>query len=268
MKFLTLIKFVLFSTIAFLYPEKSIVVVVASYNNVKYVESNLESIFKQDYENYKVIYINDCSKDKTLSRAKKVASKYKKRSKVTFINNRVRLGALYNHYNTIINYTNPEDIVVLVDGDDALIGEDVFRLLDETYSDPNVWMTYGQFIHSSDRHVGFCHPFPEEVIQNNMFRSYEDMPSHLKTFYSWLFRKIKTEDLMFEGKFYSMTGDLAMILPMIEMAGKHHKFISKPIYYYNDQNPINDHEVDGKLQTKIAKLIRSKPKYLPIDNRK
>ena len=45
--------------------EKPIVVVIPSYNNERWVENNLTSVFKQNYQNYRVIYVDDCSTDNT-----------------------------------------------------------------------------------------------------------------------------------------------------------------------------------------------------------
>ena len=45
--------------------EHEFVVVVSSFNNDAYFERNLNSIFSQDYKNYHVIYIDDCSTDNT-----------------------------------------------------------------------------------------------------------------------------------------------------------------------------------------------------------
>ena len=45
--------------------ERSIVVIIPSYNNVRWVEKNLMSVFEQKYENFRVIYIDDCSTDGT-----------------------------------------------------------------------------------------------------------------------------------------------------------------------------------------------------------
>ena len=51
-----------------------------------------------------------------------------------------------------------------------------------------------------------------------------------------------------------------MMFPMIEMAGKHHKCISKVLYIYNIQNPLNDFKIHTKLQTKLnyVKFVQKK----------
>ena len=45
--------------------ERPIVVIVPSYNNYKWCNSNIDSVLNQNYNNYRVIYINDCSSDET-----------------------------------------------------------------------------------------------------------------------------------------------------------------------------------------------------------
>ena len=43
-------------------------IVIPSYNNSDWVETNIESILCQTYKNYEVLYINDASKDDTLTK--------------------------------------------------------------------------------------------------------------------------------------------------------------------------------------------------------
>jgi hypothetical protein len=125
-------------------------------------------------------------------------------------------------------------------------------------------LTYGQFRGIQSGQVGFCCEYPKEIIEAHAFRKYEHMPSHLKTFYAWLFKKIQKEDLLYEGEFYKMTGDLAIMLPMIEMAANHYKYISKILYLYNEENSISDHRVDFEFQMKMAAHIRSLSPYEPL----
>ncbi len=47
------------------YTEKPFVFIIASYNNSEWYKNNLDSVFAQDYENYRIIYIDDASPDGT-----------------------------------------------------------------------------------------------------------------------------------------------------------------------------------------------------------
>ena len=70
MKSLFLILMVLIPILGFSEASK-FVILILSYNNQKWVEQNLESALSQDYENFRVIYVNDASSDQTLEIANK-----------------------------------------------------------------------------------------------------------------------------------------------------------------------------------------------------
>ena len=58
-----------------------------------------------------------------------------------------------------------------------------------------------------------------------------------------------------------MTGDIAAMFPMIEMARDHFKFIPDVLYIYNGVNPISEHKVSRQLQRKLDLEIRRRPRY-------
>jgi hypothetical protein len=66
---------------------------------------------------------------------------------------------------------------------------------------------------------------------------------------------------MYEGKFFIMAWDLAIMFPMLEMSGEKFKCIDEILYIYNDDNPLNDFKVNLQLQLNLDKFIRSKEKY-------
>ena len=66
---------------------------------------------------------------------------------------------------------------------------------------------------------------------------------------------------MHNNKFYSMTYDLAMMFPMLEMSGNRSKFIDEVFYVYNRNNLINDNKVSLKTQLNFDRIIRNKSKY-------
>lgn len=252
-------------TIGSFLEAKRVVVVTASYNNEKYYKQNLDSIFAQDHDDWHLIYIDDCSPDGTGRLVQEYINQKGCDDRVTLINNSERKGALANQYDAIMR-CNDDDIIVIVDGDDALAHPSVLSFMSTVYKEHDVWLTYGQFAHMSNGMKGFCAPMPEYVALNNIFRKYQDTPSHLRTFYAGLFKKIKKEDLQLEGKFYSMTGDMAAMIPMIEMASKgHFAFIPYVLLIYNDLNSLNDHKVSQETQRSIDQHIRRLPVYEPLE---
>jgi glycosyltransferase involved in cell wall biosynthesis len=241
--------------------EKPIVVVTASYNNKAYYMSNLDSVFNQEYSNWHLIYIDDCSPDGTGNLVEQYITTRGFEHKVTLIKNSQRQGALANYY-AAVHSCEDKVIIIVLDGDDFLANSNVLSFINDVYSSGDIWMTYGQFRHLSNNMHGFCAPMPQQVVENNLFRQYDTIPSHLRTFYAGLFKKIKKEDLQINNVFYPMTGDMATIIPMIEMASKgHFKFISQVLLVYNDLNQLNDHKVSQPMQRNLDLHIRSLPKY-------
>lgn len=245
--------------------EKHFVIVCASYNNKEWYRWNLDSLVNQHYSNYHIIYIDDCSTDGT---GQLVADYIKEKGladRIKLICNAENRGAVANHYDAI-HSCQDTDIIINVDGDDALADNSVLSYMNRVYADPGIWLTYGQFIEMPHRSMGFCHAMPHYVIVNNDFRNYGDIPSHMRTFYAGLYKKIKKEDLMINGQFFDMVADIASMFPMIEMACDHFKFISKVVYLYNGENPINDHKKSKGRQRELDIYIRSLPRYAKISS--
>lgn len=243
--------------------ERSIVIVVASYKNANWYKQNLNSLFSQKYSNYKILYTDDCSPDGTGELVEKYLKSLpqEKQKHCILIRNTQRIGALANQYNMIHNYASADDIVAIVDGDDWLAHDQVLSFLNRVYADSSVWMTYGQYQVYPSGGFGFNAPIPDDVIVNNKFRYHYNAFSHLRTYYAALFNRIKLEDLKIDGKFLAMTGDLATMIPMIEMAGRNFKFIPNVLYIYNEANVINDHKVSKNLQHDLDIWVRNRPTY-------
>jgi glycosyltransferase involved in cell wall biosynthesis len=244
--------------------EKHIVVVIPSYNNARWCERNLLSVFAQKYSNYHVIYTDDCSSDNTYELVTALVKKYHQEHRVTAIRNQDRCKALKNLVRMIYSCNN-HDLILTMDGDDWFPNENVFSYINNVYADPTVWITYGQYaeIHPDGTYTrGFNGPMPDSVIKNNLFR--DQFFSHLRTFYAGLFKKIRIEDLMYEGEFFAMSWDLAIMIPMMEMARYHFKYIPDILYIYNALNEINDHKVSRELQKTHERIIRSRTPYTAI----
>lgn len=236
-------------------------IIIPSYNNAQWCIQNLQSAVRQTYPHFHITYVDDCSTDGTGEMVEKFVRDNHLQNRVTIIHNKKRCGAMANWYYTIS--TCPDHrVIVNLDGDDRFASNFVLSYLENIYKNYDVWLTYGQFTQWPHPVKGWCKPMPEEVVKTNTFREYVHMPSHLRTFYAWLFKEIKKEDFMHEGKFFAMTCDQAMMFPMIEMAAERHAFISKILYYYNNSNTISDHIADeGALQSSLSKVIRAKQPY-------
>ncbi|MDP2685288.1 MAG: glycosyltransferase family 2 protein [bacterium] len=242
---------------------KKIIVVVPSYKNSKWYERNLSSIIAQNYNNFKTIYVDDCSPDNTGELVEKYIAKHNQQNNISLIRNTERKGAMYNLY-TMIHSCDDNDIIVTLDGDDHLAHSNVLSRVAKEYDNPNIWLTWGQY-KDSNGGVGCSKAIPENIVTASSFRNYRWCSSHLRTFYAGLFKKIKKEDFLdSKGNFYAMAWDLAMYFPMLEMAGNRGRFIPDILYVYNTQNELNDSKVNLQLQQGTERIIRSKPRYTKI----
>jgi glycosyltransferase involved in cell wall biosynthesis len=266
--------------------DKQFVFVVPSFKNENWFFRNLNSLINQTHKNFRIIYINDCSPDSTAECVEDYLRKYiseysilrfkpeldlvqstqkfcdlinQNRKFFVLINNETRCGSLANLYRAIQSCDDHE-IVVIVDGDDWLSNNNVLFQLNNIYQRPNIWLTHGTLKEYPSEIVAWSKPVPTEVVERNAFREFR-CPTHLRTFYAWLFKKIQLDDLLYEGDFFTMTGDMAYMFPMCEMAGERHVFIPQVTYVYNLVNPINDNKVDARLQNDLDCLIRNKTRY-------
>ncbi len=244
--------------------EKYIIIIIPSYKNSRWCALNLDSVFRQRYNNYFVIYIDDCSPDDTYDCARSCIAASGQNHRILLMRNEQRRGALYNLYHAI--HACPDRaIIITLDGDDWFRGDDVFQTVNREYDDPNVWLTYGQFEEYPRGSLGICHPMPEHIIQTRSYRSQEWFTSHLRTFYAGLFKRVKIDDMMLDGKFFSVTWDMAFMFPMLEMANGRIKFIDKILYIYNQANPLNDFRQQLRKQLYCDRLIRARQPYQPLD---
>lgn len=233
-------------------------VVVPVYNAGLYIEKCMSSIFNQDYKNYDVVVVDDCSTDYTYSALQKIHKEHA----FELIRNDFRLRSpLANFIKGIeLCSKDKEDIIVTVDGDDYLAHNHVLSYLNGVYQDSNIYMTYGQYEPLSKAYSHYCKPIPDTRTYR---KSGQWLTSALRTVKKKLFDEINRDDLKTtDGEYYKASGDSAYVYPLIEMAGKKHiKFIDEVLYIYNDVYPGNEMKTDRVKQLAIAKEIREKPIY-------
>ena len=240
--------------------EKSLLfnIVVPLFNSEKYIEKCLNSIVKQSHERFHVQVVDDCSSDSSYEIASSICEQNKN---FKLFRNHRRIGALNNIFN-LLNRKIKEPsktIDVIIDGDDFLYTSDVLNIIEEKYIKTNCLITYGSHISSKGVQGK---KYPRFIREFNLFRKYFWYASHLKTFRHDLWLAINTQDFLNKnGEYFPVASDLAIMFPMLEMAGNRQEFISEILYCYNDKNPISDHKIRRKEQILSAKEIRQKKRY-------
>ena len=237
-------------------------IVVPFFNCEKYIKKCLDSILRQTYKRYQVQVIDDCSSDNSYEIAASICSNYEN---FKIIKNSKRIGALNNIYNSLsIKIEEPSKTIdLIIDGDDYLYSSDVLYFLNEKYIQSNCLITYGS--HLSSKGIQ-GKKYPKLIRKYNLYRNYFWYASHLRTFRHDLWLSINNNDLLDQnGNYFSVAWDLAIMFPMLEMAGNRQEFIKDVLYVYNDENPICEQNIRRKEQILAAEQIRKKRKYKKKD---
>ncbi len=242
--------------------QKSIVVCIPSYNNADYCLQNLDSVFSQKYENYRVIYCNDASTDETLSLVKGYIEDHSLQNKIQVISNENNRGAMANIY-AMIHSLKDEEIVITLDGDDFFAHSGVLDRVNRAYADPNVWVTYGSYLCVPSYKMGHRRPLLFSCLRDRGYRKLKFYWSHLRTCYAGYFKKIPKEWFLDDrGKFFSTACDAAIMIGLMDLCHEHVYFIPEILYYYNRENVLNDDKRSRKEQRAVKNLIY-KRKPLP-----
>ncbi len=232
------------------------IILTTTYNCENYVEKSLLSIMGQRFKDFKCYITDDLSTDNTIDVIIKTISGD---DRFILIENKQKMYQPGNYDQVIRGLNIPDnEICVEIDGDDWLPNSNVLSFINDVYKDENVWMTSGSFKYHDGR-PGFANP-PKNFTN---IRKQTFTLSHMRTWKSWLWKKIKEEDLKDnDGNYWSVAGDLSFMYPMLEMSGeKHFKYISETLYIYNESNPLNDHKVNMPKVSSTVNVIRNKSEY-------
>lgn len=237
-------------------------IVIPAFNAEAYIGSCIESIRNQNYRNYEAIIIDDGSTDGTAPLA---AEAIKRDHRFKLYRNEYNIGSSLHNLLKGVQILQPSasDVIIFMDGDDRLLAMDALSIVAFTYQSKNCLVTYGSFIRASTNQYVGC-PYDERTIMSHSFRKSRWCASHLKTFKAGLLKLIDIEDLKDEsGNMIKRATDFALMHPLLELASGRSAFISAPIYWYNDLNPINIHSLDHEKQANSARRIRARLPYAP-----
>lgn len=236
--------------------QQKIVIITPTYNASKYIERCIQSVITQDYDNYLMIVIDDCSTDNTYELAKKYES-----DKIKVIKNVENKGAVRNQIECIKKFSERNDIVLFLDGDDSLVNDNqIFHFYNNLY-DGTTEFTYGSCWSMVDNIPLVSQPYPEQIKKEKKYRQYKfnwNMPyTHLRTFKAYLLENVNENMFKDEkGNWYKAGGDGSIFYTLIEKSEPNKiKVVQDIVYNYNDIHPLNDYKVNSKEQTKNANRI-------------
>lgn len=238
-------------------------IIVPSFNSVDYLSKTLSSIESQGYKNYAVCVIDDAS---SFQKQREIILDFCHRNHWEHIFHDQNLGSLASIVEGIKHLQcKDEDVIVIVDGDDWLYDKDVLAKIEEIYSNDDVLLTWGSFetYPPGCVQMNYADDVELDVIEKKLFRQIPDVFYPLRTFKYRLFREIKDQDLRDPktGGYFRVSGDKALMYPMVEMAGKKIRFVDYILYVYNIETPLNDSKINREEQKEATDYIRSLPSY-------
>jgi hypothetical protein len=146
--------------------------------------------------------------------------------------------------------SNPNSIIVTVDADDALIGDDVVDIVKHAYAE-GADVTVGTMLRTDK-----VADYPVHLEKAREHRG-GNVWQHLRTFRKELFDRIPEDYLKVEGQWVSFAEDWAFMLPIVEAARKPTRIV-RPVYFYEPSvgKLARSHEEREAL---IARIVAKPP---------
>jgi len=237
-------------------------IVIPCFNAENYIGKCIGSIQSQTIKDFDAVIINDGSTDRTKEIALEAISND---SRFSIINSQINTCPLSSTVSGIKHLAPDEnDIVAMIDGDDMLNITKALEIVKKTYERTDCLITYGNYVTQRGKtinpRIGKRHQ--QRVIDQNLYRKAHFISHHLKTFKHILYSKIDPRDLRdSDGNFWSTCSDLALMFPMLEMAGDRQEAISDPIYRYSYNLPTNVDFTKRDEQLRNDKALRNMEPY-------
>jgi glycosyltransferase involved in cell wall biosynthesis len=226
-------------------------------DGISWLERALVSLGVQARLADRVVVIDDASTDESRFTDEAVAWTDRHHPGWTVIRNEANIGKALNIRRGVEELAlDPDDVVVILDGDDFLEPHALATIV-TVYEDPQVWLAYGQY-QAWPENTGQVPAslYPDHVLANRSFRHCEIHFNHPLTFRRKLWDGIEDGDLRDDdGSYFTGGADFILMVPLMEMAGGHRiRFMEDVIYNYNAINPLADNLVnDPARQGRIVK---------------
>ena len=242
-------------------------VVVPSFNAMPWLETCLDSIAAQTYPLANVTVLDDASTTEGEGDfVRRYCTNAHWRSIVQVKNMRCpyNLRAMIGR-----GQGRPNDVVLIVDGDDWLAHNGVLDYLASEYADPDLWLTWGSYTRWPDP-TYMPNPataWPDDVVEANAYRRHTYSAfNHPLAFRRHLWERITDAELQDDdGQWFQAGYDAAIMFPMTELAGPAHgRFLPEVLYVYNEANPISDGRARPKECERVHDIVRARPPRTPV----
>jgi len=235
--------------------RKNITFVSPTYNSSFQLKELYESLKEQTNKNWNWVILNDMSTDDTYKIAKEIESS-DELERITVVNHEEKKYALRGICEYLSYYSDfSEQIIAIVDGDDALCNENTVDIILKEYNDNKnldaLWTAHTWDINGMN--------ISTEIPGNINPYHYPWVSSHLKTFKVNTFKKIHEDNFKdLNGNWFERGYDQALYLPILHVA-KERKYLNEICYLYRlNSNSLKVRNWKEKDQMDTVRLVRAR----------
>jgi glycosyltransferase involved in cell wall biosynthesis len=236
-----------------LHPGK-LKIIVPHHNAGAYLGECLQSLVDQDFDEWTAYLADDASNDGS----REIVQPYIEDSRFKVLRREERRYLMGNLYAALLEAElKPCDVVVILDGDDALLPGALSRIMAEHAEGYDLVYT-DMRVSSGAASIG------RALLPNVPPRQQSWCISHLRSFKAYLFQGLGPEHFQDDGgRFFRAAGDLSLFFPLIERAGLNKvSFVEEKLHFYRLHEHCN-HVVLREEQLANNRLLRSRP-ALPL----
>lgn len=190
--------------------KRPFVIITTNHDNEQICEKTLHSILTQNYENFRLIYIDKGANERCCEKVQSVLRHYDREKDTAFLQASDEQGRMECFYHAIHNCKS-EEIVLLIDAGEFLAQSDVLNRLNQYYATPEVWVTQGNFL-----------SYPSYIKQEKAL--------HTRTFYAGLFKRIPLQHFLEEGLF-SLKDPFQIFEPPLKEFARNHIYFTPDTFY-------------------------------------
>jgi glycosyltransferase involved in cell wall biosynthesis len=239
------------------------------------------SLISQTYQDWGLVLIDDASDNGISHFIKELIKPFQNR--ITFIQNRFRVGIAQNTYKAIHYFLeNQESIVCVIDADDAIIGKNALKNIFEKYSFFGADVVVGKMYRTDKLHAHY--KYTPNFINPRLYGG--NVWQHIRSFKKYLFDSLSFDDLKIANKqrqtddillakrfsqkmfFPEHCWDFTYMIPIIEMS-------ENPMWVnhfnvFHDRATTNTTEIKQRKEEIISEILAkpSKSKQDVLKGRK